>query len=944
MRVVPLALATFVLVASFPVASSLEAERGSVLSPELAAKLLEVAPSEKLQLIVRLDGFATEDDARDLRAMGITLTSALSTVPIYGAVGTRAAVMTAAKDDRVAYMELDLPLQYHLATAGRVARARDVWDALPGGQPVVMNGQVIDGSGVGVAVVDSGVDATHPDLEWGTHVKKNYFRNVALANTLFSPPLLPDSVNFADVPNSDFTSGHGTHVAGTVGGSGAVSGGLHKGAAPGATIYGYGMGQGIHILAANEAFDHILRNFDSFDPPIKVVTNSYGGCGGRWSASSATSILVGMLLEKDVNVVWSAGNIDDTCTDLHGGSAADDPRPGVISVGNYDGSGANGRDGTIDPSSSQGYVDEPPSMWPDVAAPGTEIVAAAATTGALSIALGTPREYATMSGTSMAAPMVAGVIALVRQANPDLSAADVEQVLRRTAYKYDADIDQDVGDVKRGVGLVDAFAAVHAVTGGLGADAGVQALSVTSDGTGKPILRTGPESASGDVTIGGDVLLFGRPAPTYSSIMLFFHRTPTGSGVNPTGGVLPFTFVAGETMATEIRQVTAIAGAPDPMNMSVRMVARHMDTGDVLFDLPCNVRGVNDAVFGVDKRCTVVYNVTVADKTGVYEVVATTLLDGSPVEIIVENVVIVSAGGSGETFVDPGPRAPVRPGPLAGDAITVEARFDEDAWTAATLTGSQWSVDLTVPDGGGVLEVRATDGVANATDRVVFGAPAPELDLAIDGPASAPTGTAVTFDAVVTGAGAWTFEWDSDHDGVTFDVDGTGPSFTTTYATRGTYTVAVRANDGAGTTLNATLDHAAFAEATLFDVTYSQGAAVPVSLATAALGHEAGVIVRDPQAKRYPVVLPAGVTQLTVEVSWQHHTVYNELVGLTANDFDVWIQDPAGGYDSHGGATFAHGERAVIASPAAGRYNIDIAPFLVTEADTVRVVVKTVSA
>ncbi|HLE97097.1 MAG TPA: S8 family serine peptidase [Candidatus Thermoplasmatota archaeon] len=916
------------------------AAAGASVSDELREALATAPGDEPLRVIVRLHTFAMELDARDFSAMGVTLTERLTTIPVYGALASPASVVRLARDARVAHVELDLPIHYWMDVAARESRARDLWDPTPGATGVTVAGHIVDGTGVGVAVVDSGVDATHPDLAWHTHVQQNLFRTVPLGNTFFGGGAVPDPVNFLDVPDSDFTSGHGTHVAGIVGGSGAASGGDVMGAAPGATIYAFGMGQGVSIIAANEAFDYILRNYDSFDPPIKVVTNSYGSCGDRWSANSATSILVGMLLAKDVNVAWAAGNIDSTCSDIHGGGAADDPRPGVLGVGNYDGSGAVSRDETIAPSSSQGFTDQPFTMWPDVAAPGTSITATGSTSGALTLA---PGGYATISGTSMATPHVAGVIALLRQADPSLSAAEVEQVLRRTAYRYDDDIDPVQGHVKKGAGLVDAFAAVHAVTGGLGANEGVQALAVTAYAATTAVRRTGAETASGNITVTGDVSLLGAGSKTYTSSMLFFHTLPTGGGVNPTLGIVPYAFVPGETMIAAAWGIRAIGGAPAPRGEVGRFVATHLDTGGVLFDKECVVMLQGSVTSDPDDRCSVGFGVPVLATTGLYEVVFTMTIDGSPVEVGVETVYVLSAGAGAETLLDPGPRPLAPPSAPPAGAVSVRARFDAGAWTAATVTGSAWSVDVTVPTGGGILHVEATDGAKVLTDRVVFGTPGtpdpdpdpdPDVNVSIAAPSLVLVDAPASFTASTTDPGTWTFTWDADYDGVTFDVDATGPTLTWTYATTGLRFVAARASDGL-------IDGVAVAavsvvrETVLVDDTVEQAPALPLSAVLTQQLDET-----DPQATVYTIVVPAGTVRLTVDLDWDAYRNPVNNNAVTASDYDLWFRDPVGGYGHHGGATFAHGEHVVIAAPAAGTWQVEVAPYLVLEPDEFHIVVK----
>ena len=131
-----------------------------------------------------------------------------------------------------------------------------------------------DGTGVGVAVIDSGVDATHPDLPYGAKVKKNFY--------IAADPLSGDepSVFVEGSRNTDTEVGHGTHVSSTIAGTGAASGGKYKGVAPGADIYMFRAGAGLNIFTwwAVRAFDWVIQNGPANN--IRVVSNSWGGGDG----------------------------------------------------------------------------------------------------------------------------------------------------------------------------------------------------------------------------------------------------------------------------------------------------------------------------------------------------------------------------------------------------------------------------------------------------------------------------------------------------------------------------------------------------------------------------------------------------------------------------------------------------------------------------------------
>ena len=113
-------------------------------------------------------------------------------------------------------------------------------------------GMPVSGAGnFSVLVIDSGIDATHPDLPFGTKVIQNVHPVVA-AGTL---PGFTPNVSMENVPNTDQTVGHGTHCAGIIGGIGTRSGGTYSGVAPGAKIVGAGLGAGLFVLNAIGAWE-----------------------------------------------------------------------------------------------------------------------------------------------------------------------------------------------------------------------------------------------------------------------------------------------------------------------------------------------------------------------------------------------------------------------------------------------------------------------------------------------------------------------------------------------------------------------------------------------------------------------------------------------------------------------------------------------------------------
>lgn len=378
---------------------------------------------------------------------------------------------------QVKYLEENKRLRLLGDTAVWATRARVAQEAVAGGPYFDAAGQRLTGAGVGIAIVDSGLNATHPDF--AGRVAHNY-KVLGSVVTDFGANLTTDT-----------TGGHGTHVAGIAAGGGEASTGPYPdpaaaplvqgtftGVAPGASLTAYGTGELILVLYPVEAYQHILDNYDSFDPPIRVINNSWGDAGGSpHDPDSVFSALVKALVDKGVVSVFAAGNDGgDGSTDLTSGYCKD-PTPGVICVANYDDAGRGTRGGSLASSSSRGKQGEPMN-YPDIAAPGTNYTAAC---NQAMVLLGqwvcTSAEqqwlpyYGTITGTSMASPHVTGAIALLLQAHPELTPAQVESLLQRTAYKVDTNGDYEADSQNPeattnfgfGAGLLDVPAALDAL-------------------------------------------------------------------------------------------------------------------------------------------------------------------------------------------------------------------------------------------------------------------------------------------------------------------------------------------------------------------------------------------------------------------------------------------------------------------------------------------------
>ncbi|GAB3236384.1 hypothetical protein GCM10027346_27030 [Hymenobacter seoulensis] len=391
-----------------------------------------------------------------LRSLGITQGITFQAVPVAGVLATAAQVNALAKNPEVKSLYFNKKLTYynyndtHLTGVKRL-RVDQEMTARNKGIPV-------SGRGIGVLINDSGVDGTHEDIKFGTHLVQNTLGSTNL-NALSA--LLP--VTYLEgVANTDTNSGHGTHCAGTVGGTGSKSNGKYEGVAPGASLLGYGSGGALLVLDAIGGFDYALTHQYQYN--IRVVSNSFGSSGG-FDPNDPINVVTKKVYDRGMVVVFAAGN-EGPGADTHNPYAI---APWTISVG------AGDKDGKLADFSSRGVRNEGGTFsvdgqtWtfknePVIVAPGVDVVSTRAIAPVSS--LGTqmdvellqPAEvpfYTHMSGTSMATPHVAGVVALMLEANPALAPAQVKQLIQETATNMPGRETWEVGS-----GYINAYAAV----------------------------------------------------------------------------------------------------------------------------------------------------------------------------------------------------------------------------------------------------------------------------------------------------------------------------------------------------------------------------------------------------------------------------------------------------------------------------------------------------
>ncbi len=421
--------------------------------------------------------------ARDaVGTTGMTPRHTFEAIDVVAARGTRAQVEAVRAAPGITYVEGNAPIELTQETSHQATRGAEAAATLTGA-----DGTPLTGRGVSVAVIDSGVDPTHP-----------YFREadgssavVASLKTVCEPTeTVCEVVETGPLVDTDTLSGggHGTHVSGIVAGrpTTLADGGRLQGAAPGADVVSVSTGAVLFIIGADMALEWVLENHAApcgegvparTCPPIKVTNNSYGPSGGgEFDPRSATAKLQRALVDEGVVTVWANGNDGGDGSENLSNPPGQDPTGGILSVASYHDRDTGTRDGVVSDFSSRGLAGDQ-ATYPDLSAPGEAITSACRPylpicstgldprNGPGPLDVGT---FNTISGTSMAAPHVAGIVAQLFQADPTATPAEVEAALKSSAHKYADGAAYEPGplgttSVDKGHGLVDVVAAVAAL-------------------------------------------------------------------------------------------------------------------------------------------------------------------------------------------------------------------------------------------------------------------------------------------------------------------------------------------------------------------------------------------------------------------------------------------------------------------------------------------------
>ena len=402
---------------------------------DLQHELYQSTSETVLPVIFQLNSPVSDGDIAQLEEFGATILGDAPLVDGGLIEATAEDVRRISNWDRVEYLELDKELDFFylppewggdptdpnamMHETTHVVKATDTWDRVIVSPEGVIEYDVDlafaewDGDGTAVVDLDTGVDAGHPDFD--------YLEPWTGDKVIYSAKW--DGV-WTETRNSDTTSGHGTHVGGTIAGNGDASAGRRAGVAKGGQMVALGTGDGASIFAAEQGLEWtFIHSIPGQNPyHIRVVSNSWGTDGDYDPNGVIAQITDRLTFENGVAVIFAASNSGGNGGECSGGLKTNvyANTPSAISVA------ALTHDGTaITSFSSRGCMNQQ-HTWPDVGAPGRDIWATAPRGTAIDATTKTQGDlyYMSISGTSMATPHVGGMAGLILDVAPSLGVAD----------------------------------------------------------------------------------------------------------------------------------------------------------------------------------------------------------------------------------------------------------------------------------------------------------------------------------------------------------------------------------------------------------------------------------------------------------------------------------------------------------------------------------------
>jgi serine protease AprX len=385
----------------------------SVFSPLALSKVYTLSDTDSIEVIIQFHEDIEKSELDILSAFRFEILYQYHVIPAVLAKGTVDSIKTLSGHPQVKRIDFNSNIEIDMEMSLSVINATRAWNREILGSSKYSH---IDGTGVTAVVVDTGIDAGHPDLDYGEKTIMNLFLSTE------------DGYSWIEMENTDFSIGHGTHVAGTVAGNGDASAGARRGVAPGANLIGLTLVDPTvadYLISMEWVFDHSRPNANPYN--IRLATNSWhveGEEHGVYNPDAPlTQVIEKLAFENNVVSTWSAGNHGrDDPEGEQGLTSPQGNTPVAIMCAAYE------RDGSaVTDFSSKGMLGLN-HTYPDVGGPGRSIWSAHARRTGISggsKASGNPNPYyLAISGTSMSTPHVAGLVALLWQAAPSLTMSE----------------------------------------------------------------------------------------------------------------------------------------------------------------------------------------------------------------------------------------------------------------------------------------------------------------------------------------------------------------------------------------------------------------------------------------------------------------------------------------------------------------------------------------
>ncbi len=402
------------------------------LSPDLA-DMLSASPhvagfqaNTSVKVIIQYKSFPNAADMLQVQKLGGTVSRQLRLVHGAAISVPIRSLLQLASDPRVTFLSVDHPMQVADDLTNDATGVAAAWNA------------GYTGAGVGVAVIDSGINDSHPDL-WNS--SETTSRVVYHEDFTGTPTTNSNGAKYD-------LYGHGTHVAGIIGGNGYLSGGQYEGVAPGVSLVDLraldenGAGTDSTVIAAIEEAIALQNTYN-----IRVINLSLGRGIFESYTQDPLCQAVESAWKSGIAVVVAAGNYGRLSVDGsngYGTITAPGNDPFVITVGATKANGSPSASAeTLASYSSKGPTTYDHVVKPDLVAPGNDVVSLSAPGATLEtefpaeLVTGTDgnNDYFTLSGTSMATPAVVGAVALMLQEQSTLTPDQVKARLMKTTYK-----------------------------------------------------------------------------------------------------------------------------------------------------------------------------------------------------------------------------------------------------------------------------------------------------------------------------------------------------------------------------------------------------------------------------------------------------------------------------------------------------------------------------